>query len=1157
MRLKTIRLAGFKSFVDPTTVPFPNNLSAIVGPNGCGKSNIIDAVRWVMGESSARYLRGESMADVIFNGSTTRKPVGQASIELVFDNQDGSLGGEYGRYSEIAVRRQVTRDGKSEYFLNGSRCRRKDITDIFLGTGLGPRSYAIIEQGMISRLVEARPEELRNYIEEAAGISRYKERRKETETRLANTRENLARLNDIREELGRQLAHLQRQADAAEKYRRYKTEERELRAQLYGWRLQSLQAGLQEVEAVIRQQAEMLSGAMQSQQGVEQALSEAREREERGHGAVLEARSRVQAVQHLIAQAEQQMQHLRTRQSQLEQQSTVLRERLARAEEEGESDGEELAILLARKEELAPRAAAATAGVAERQAAVDAIESDVQQLQANLEACQREVTRHQMQVQAAQSRIHSLEQGLLRSQERRQKLAGELGSAATDELLLDVESRQEELALFDERIQETQAGLEALGEALAREAGEQQALGETLHRLKTVLQQGEGELSALLSLQQAALGRDNAALNAWMQKHGVSSAPRLGEVIRVAPGHEALVEAILGEALSALVVEDIAGLDVQGAPGLMLVEAGAAQEAHGLAATVEPGVAREWLVGVEVCDSLVEAMSRRDRLGLGDSLITRDGYWLGRHWLTVLARRAEDSVIVRQARIADLQATLAARETELRDGLARQSTLAESLRAGEQQRGREQRVLSELLQSRGAMQSGLARAQAQLTQAQLQGQRLREELAELEAHQRQDAESLAEERLTLEDGLAAWQREQARERAILDGRESLRAGLARDRQLLQELRAAQHALALETQGLHTRELALRQGLQRGEQHRAELRAQIGELERGAEDTVEPVAELVLRHEDYLAEKEQLEDALRGAEAELQESARLYRALEHQRHELSSGLEPLRRQLENNRLQWQDISSRQTHLREQLAELGVDIDEVLGGLPAELDENVWQARLEQLGQKISRLGAINLAAIEEFQEVSGRKAFLDAQSQDLEEAVEKLEGAIRHIDKETRTLFMETYNQVNQGLKTLFPKVFGGGEASLDLVGDDTLSSGVTIMARPPGKKNATIHLLSGGEKALTALSLVFAIFQLNPAPFCILDEVDAPLDDANVGRFCRLVEEMAQKVQFIYITHNKIAMAMAQQLMGVTMHEPGVSRLVTVDVEQAAALAAA
>ncbi len=1159
MRLKSIKLAGFKSFVDATTVPFPSNLSAIVGPNGCGKSNIIDAVRWVMGESSARYLRGESMADVIFNGSSGRKPVGQANIELIFDNSDGTLGGEYARYSEIAVRRQVSRDGKSDYFLNSSRCRRKDITDIFLGTGLGPRSYAIIEQGMISRLIEARPEELRVYIEEAAGISRYKERRKETETRLSNTRDNVARLYDIREELTRQLGHLQKQADAAEKYRSLKTEERHTKVELLAWRWQSHQQQVAHYEALIQQQAAQLAEALTQQQQLESVLIVERDKEAASHAAVHEAQNRVYGIKNSISQSQQQIQYQQQRHQQLVQQQQVMQARQQQAQTESEQDTQELQLLADDLALAAPEQEELEATLDELSQRLETAEVALLSQQHHYESQQRENAKTTTQVQLWQNRIQALEQSLLRVRERQQRLNTELGQLANDDLLAAVTTQQHALAELDGQLHDEQQQLEQLSVAITQTNQQAQQLQQTTHQLNSQLQQAQGQQSALTALQQAALGKDNPQQQRWLEAQGIASNARLAEVLVVEAGFEAQVETVLGDALKAVVVEDLVAMVLVDSPSVLLLEQDARMvlAPEFLASKLVSTFGQELVLGVKCCATLTEALSQRQQLTSGQSIITQDGFWLGKHWLKVIGKVSEDSVLARQTVLAELHQHLEQLQQQLTVANATQFALNTQQQDMEQQRLLVQRQLSQHLQARGVEQTALTKLQAQYSQMQLQAQRLRQDLAELAEQVTTDTETLAEARLNLETHLEALQSQQDANEDLQAVRETTRLSVQHTRQQVQQTRQQSHQLALRVQSLHARQMALTQNRQRHEHYVASLAQQQDDLQHSMHALIEPVAELQLLLEGYQAEKLQAESQLQDIEAALKAATQQYRQLELQRQQLTLSIEPLRQQLEANRLAWQQVSAHQSHLLVQLQEMNTDVQAVVAQLPEHLNEIVWQQRLEQLATKISRLGAINLAAIDEYAQQAERKNYLDGQITDLEDALEKLESAIKHIDKETRILFMDTFNRVNDGLQHLFPKVFGGGMASLQLVGEDSLTSGVSITARPPGKKNATIHLLSGGEKALTALALVFAIFQLNPAPFCLLDEVDAPLDDANVARFCRLVEEMAQQVQFIYITHNKIAMSMAQQLMGVTMHEPGVSRLVSVNVEQAAALAAA
>ena len=1159
MRLKSIKLAGFKSFVDATTVPFPSNLSAIVGPNGCGKSNIIDAVRWVMGESSARYLRGESMADVIFNGSTSRKPVGQASIELIFDNGDGTLGGEYAQYAEIAVRRQVNRDGKSDYFLNSSRCRRKDITDIFLGTGLGPRSYAIIEQGMISRLIEARPEELRVYIEEAAGISRYKERRKETETRLSNTRDNLARLYDIREELTRQLSHLQKQADAAEKYRTLKTEERQTKIELLARRWQTHQQQVSQYELLIQQQAAQLAEALNNQQQLESVLIAERDKESNSHAALHEAQNRLYAIKNTISQTEQQIQYQQQRHQQLLQQQQAMLLRQQQAVQEGEQDAQDAQLLADELALVLPEQEALEAALEEQCLRLETAELALLSQQQHVETQQRENAQTTTQVQLWQNRIQTVEMALLRLQERQQRLTHEMAQFATDGLLDEVAIQQEILAALDVSLHDEQQHLEQLSERIGEANQRSQQLQHTAHQLNSQKQQAQGQESALKALQQAALGLDNQQQNRWLQTQQLATNARLAEVLHVELGFESLVETVLGDAIKAVVVEDLSAINLADSPSVILLEQDHRSEvpAEFLASKLLSRFGQELVLGVKYCASLPEALNQRHGLTVGESLITQDGFWLGKHWLKVVGKKAEDSVLTRQTVLADLQQRLEQLQRELVVVQESQTLVNQQQQQMEQERLQVQRQLSLHLQERGSEQVKLSKLQTQLTQTQLQAQRIRQELVEIAHQAESDTETLAEARLNLETHLEALQAQQYANEDLQATREATRLEVQHTRQNVQQTRQRSHQLALRVQSLQTRQLALSQNRQRHQQHLAHLAQQQQDIAFSLQTLLEPVAELRLLLESYLEESFQAESQLQEVKAALNTATQHYRQLELQRQQITFSIEPLRQQLEANRLAWQQVSAHQSHVLSQLQEMNADVSILTEQLAENIDENTWQQHLEQLANKITRLGAINLAAIDEYAQQAERKNYLDGQIKDLEDALEKLESAIKHIDKETRILFMDTFNRVNEGLQHLFPKVFGGGMASLQLVGEDTLTSGVSITARPPGKKNATIHLLSGGEKALTALALVFAIFQLNPAPFCLLDEVDAPLDDANVARFCRLVEEMAQQVQFIYITHNKIAMSMAQQLMGVTMHEPGVSRLVSVNVEQAAALAAA
>lgn len=1156
MRLKCIKLAGFKSFVDPTTVSFPSNMAAVVGPNGCGKSNIIDAVRWVMGESSAKNLRGESMTDVIFNGSNTRKPVTQASIELIFDNSDNSLVGEYAAFAEISIRRRVTRDGQNTYFLNGTKCRRRDITDIFLGTGLGPRSYSIIEQGMISKLIEAKPEDLRNFIEEAAGISKYKERRRETESRIRRTQENLARLTDLREELERQLERLHRQAQAAEKYQEYKAEERQLKAQLAALKWQTLNEQVGAREKVIGDQEVAFEALVAEQRSADASIERLRD----GHHELSERFNQVQgrfySVGGDIARVEQSIQHGQQRLRQL--QDDLNEAERARLETESHL-GHDRTLLATLGEELAmlePEQELTSAAAEESAATLEEAEAAMHGWQEQWESFNQRSAEPRRQSEVQQARIAQLEQSLERLAERQRRLADELAQLTADPEDAAILELSEQLAIGELRLEELHAGEESQVERLEQLRGELQQASQAQQQAQGELQRLNGRIASLEALQQAALNPGKGAAE-WLREQQLSSRPRLAEGLRVESGWELAVETVLGADLQAVLLDDFNGLSLdgfdQGELRLVNPQNGGARVAGSLLDMVEASIdLAPWLGRVRPVESLDQALAQRLQLGEGESLISRDGYWVGRHFLRVRrASEAESGVLARGQELERLQAERDEREAALADLDERLQSLQASQRQQEETREQQRRQLQDESRRLGEIKAQLSAGQAKAEQLALRRRRLEEEQGEAAEQRELEQEQLGESRLLLQEALDAMAVDTEQRESLLASRDRLRERLDRVRQEARQHKDHAHQLAVRLGSIRAQHESTRQALERLElqfERAIERREQLNlNLEEGAA----PLEELRMKLEELLERRMGVEDELKLARLALEDADRELRDAEKRRSQAEQQSQLLRGQLEQQRMDWQGLNVRRKALQEQLLEEGYDLHGVLATLPGEASEAEWEQQLEQLAGRIARLGAINLAAIDEYQQQSERKRYLDAQDADLVEALETLENVIRKIDKETRNRFKETFDQINAGLQALFPKVFGGGHAYLELTGEDLLDTGVAIMARPPGKKNSTIHLLSGGEKALTALALVFAIFQLNPAPFCMLDEVDAPLDDANVGRYARLVKEMSEKVQFIYITHNKIAMEMADQLMGVTMHEPGCSRLVAVDVEEA------
>ncbi len=1164
MRLKSIKLAGFKSFVDPTTVPFPSNMTAVVGPNGCGKSNIIDAVRWVMGESSAKYLRGESMSDVIFNGSSARKPVGQASIELVFDNSDGSAPGEFVRFTEISVRRRVSREGQSEYFLNGARCRRRDITDLFLGTGLGPRSYAIIEQGMISRLIEARPEELRIYIEEAAGISKYKERRRETENRIRRTQENLERLTDLRDELGRQLQHLQRQAQAAERYKTYKQEERRKKAELNVLRWQMLDADLQARRSQRGETELELERLLTERVNLETALESLRDGHQQRTEVFNKAQARYYEAGADIARIEQSLEHQRERSRQI---ATELDQAIANQAElarELGADEDKLQQVREELEMIEPEQAALAEQADLSGERLQSAEQTMADWQQTWESFSASASDHRRQAELAQSRIRSTEDTIERLKNQQQRLQAEkdgledqLDHAVLDDLMEQEESGrlQREGAL--ERIEQVQ---EQLRQTRERQRTAEQAVTDAQQSVQSL----RANLESQQSLLAEQLGGQDETLQAWLSRHQLVDRPRLASTLTIDSGWSYALEQILGTLAQSLCVSDLGSLGdaFSNIPrGVTLIEtvAGDSPQAGSgsLLARVRgaDGLA-PMLAAIETADTLEQALERRPRLSPSASIVTRDGVWLGRHWLRMPnSDNGQIGVIERQKRVALLEADTALAEMSLAEAESNLAALQESNSRLESEREESQHQLNSIERTLGDVTSRISGLRARSEQIEDRLQRIQDDVADTTEQLDIQAGNLEDARADWQQALTATEDCDEEKEALLQQRDRLRQNLDQLRQQARHDRDHSHQLQLRTQSLTSQLDGLQSTLERMQMQKERLEERVEILRDGRESAEEPIEDLQMQLEGLLDRRLAEEEKLAGARDALEDIDREVRDKEQGRSQAEHTIQDVRARLESLKMESQALEIRAGNHLEQLRELDVQLKDVLEQLPDTATEAEWAEELDRLAGRIQRLGAINLAAIEEYRVQSERKTYLDTQNDDLIEALEILDTAIRKIDRETRQRFKETFDKVNESLQALFPKVFGGGNAYLELTGDDLLETGVTIMARPPGKKNSTIHLLSGGEKALTAIALVFSIFQLNPAPFCMLDEVDAPLDDANVGRYARMVSEMASQVQFIYITHNKIAMEMADQLMGVTMHEPGCSRLVSVDVEEAAALA--
>ncbi len=1168
MRLSKLKLAGFKSFVDPTTVHLPSNLTGVVGPNGCGKSNIIDAVRWVMGEISAKHLRGNDMTDVIFSGAAGRKPVGTASVELIFDNSDGSLTGPYAAYAEVSLKRQVSRDGQSTYFINGAKCRRKDITQLFLGTGLGSRSYAIIEQGMISRLIEAKPDDLRAFLEEAAGISKYKERRKETESRIAHTRENLDRLNDIREELDKQLKHLQRQAVTARRYQGLKEEERKLKAELLALRLRDLDSESGTRTAAVTSAELALEAAIAHLRGAEAAIEKGRERHTRETEVLSQVQGRYYQAGAEAARCEQAIAHakeLRARQrTDLDSANATYNETASLYARDAAEHATLSAALAALEPELATARAAETAA----RARLSAAEEAMQGFQVRWEAFTREGAEANQKAMVERARIEQLDGRLQRSLQQQERVHTERDNLAAQDVtaaLADLQAKRDAAQQESEAAQVRVQGLIKEYNA-ARDA---ERLAQTaLDKARSDLSRVRGQVVSLEAMQQAALGQVKGQVVEWLKGRALADKPRLAQGLTVESGWARAVETVLGSYLEAVCVD---GLDAVAAivgdlkvGQVTFIGGGTTVAAHAgaagrLRAKVQgPAVLDELLGAVLAVDTLSDALAQRSALRDGESIITKDGVWIGRDWLRVSRDRdAHAGVLEREQELRTLKEQVKDAETQL---TARDAALVHAReqikaldRAREETQAEANRTHRQFVDLRSQHDSLRARAQQNAERL----ERLGRESAELAREIATAEEEGRQARSRLAVAVEAMHAAELRRPDLDAERSTLRGDLDGARSSAETARRVAQQAEIAVESRRSSLQSLTTSLARLVAQRDQIAARRAQLEQELQEGVAPLATLTSELEQLLAVRLGSEQALARQRVVVEAAEGEFQTLDHARLTAEQRVESSRAAASQAQLAAQETRVRRESLNEQFAATRFDLVQVTEALPEGSNVAAWETQVTEIEGKIERLGQVNLAAIDEFKEQSERKEYLDKQFADLTEALNSLESAIRKIDRETRERFQDTFDKVNAGLQSKFPRLFGGGNAYLELTGDDLLESGVAVMARPPGKRNSTISQLSGGEKALTAVALVFSIFELNPAPFCLLDEVDAPLDEHNVGRFCDIVREMSERVQFVFISHNKNTLELASQLVGVTMNEPGVSRLVSVDVDEALRLAAA
>jgi len=1153
VRLTHIKLSGFKSFVDPTTIPVPGQLVAVIGPNGCGKSNVIDAVRWVLGESSAKQLRGESMQDVIFNGSSQRKPVSRAAVELVFDNADGQLTGAWGQYAEVSIKRVLTRQGESSYLINNQQVRRRDITDLFLGTGVGARGYAVIEQGMISRIIEARPEELRVYLEEAAGISRYKERRRETESRLSDTRDNLSRVDDLRQELERQVDRLTEQAAVAEQYH-------DLRGALS--HKQNLLA-LAKREEAAREEAAARSelAHLESEEArLAQAVTELEAELECVRDSHFEAGDLVQSAQQQVFETNAQL-------ARLEEQQRHRQETRERVERELANARNERAIL----------AEGQTRIIEERA-----------EWQVEREALQMQMEEAELRLESDAGALPDAEAGFSELDQRQRLLAGQLaectrqrdltqqhtthlrqvqqhartqGEALSRELTALNLPSDAALSEAEHAVQVARSALESVrGRVVADEAkladlaSEREKLDDTRARTNGEIAQAQAEVSAISALLARAEG--NAALDSWIEQHALSGAPALWQSLQVKDQWRLAVEAVLADRLLARA----ASLPTQQPPAALVLVDGAATFSPSprhwsrlidqVKATAPFDLAlADWLAQVYIADSLEQALAQRSELAPGEIWVTSEGHRVSRTSVSFYGASSGDGRIEQKARLDAASALVASLEPELsrltrqRESLSGQmSMLAEAVRGQKSALTRldgelNSATLTHVRLDQTARQGGARRAAILAEQQRLQDETLQAEEQILAADEVLEAAAVQLDTLGEQIEAARLARQDAQ------------ADLGQLREQARNAERGMHEIRLQLQAAEQKVRELTRRDQDRDERDALLAERLALLAQEAEalELDEPQDSL----QSLLTEREVSDQRLAAARDQQNALAERMRALSTEQHEVNAALPALRESRQSCLLRHQEARLSVDRYAEELQAAEADEALLLADLTDAVKPNALAAEIARLAHAVEGLGAVNLAALDELTQARQRGEYLRVQSDDLLAAMATLESAISKIDAESRSMLQDTFDAVNAKMGEIFPTLFGGGHARLMLTGEDLLDAGVQIIAQPPGKKNSTIHLLSGGEKALTAMSLVFSLFSLNPAPFCLLDEVDAPLDDANTSRFCDLVKQMSQRTQFLYISHNRLTMEMAEQLVGVTMQEQGVSRVVAVDIVEA------
>lgn len=1178
MRLSSIKLAGFKSFVDPTHFQIPGQLVGVVGPNGCGKSNVMDAVRWVLGESRASELRGESMQDVIFNGSTQRKPAGRASVELVFENNAGRMSGPWSQYAEVAVKRVLTRDGSSSYYINNQAVRRRDIQDMFMGTGLGPRAYAIIGQGMIARIIESKPDELRIFLEEAAGVSKYKERRRETENRLADTRDNLTRVEDILRELNANLEKLEQQAAVATEYQALQEQLTEQNNLLHLVRKQEALAEQNRHHTALNAVHNQLEEQTAKLRQLESELEALRARHYDASDTVNEAQEHLYEANAVVSRLEAEAEFTLESRQRIETQINAIHNQYSQWSTQAQQAESELIQQHQQQQETIAKHTLAQETLAEHNTHIPILEDQWRDTQMQLKQQQAEITKIEQQLKLEAMQQRHIDQVLQQLQTRQARLTADtqgLHQPNIDDLKKieqTLEERQSQLEQAQQELDMAQARLQE--SETAKLTAQEQAQRET-----TMVTRLEERLQTLRALQERL--QVEGKVIPWLEQHELNQLPRLWKNLHIESGWENALEAVLRERLLALEISDLhwtqAFAQAESIPpaklafytrpseqinpknSLITTNKNNRRPLLSLIKTGDPALQnllQSWLANIYLAENFNEAMQTRQQLTDGEWLVVREGHLLSRYAIQFYAQDSEqEGMLAREQEIENLQKQTRAQHllSEQANNLANQTELAYQ-QAYQVIRGTNEKI-ENLRHEIHTLQLEHLSLNKAVEQFQQHNQRISEELTDLteqiekqhalrlqtEEHFQQYDLQLAELQARYQDDHVAFEN---LDEQLSNARDTLRT-LERN---VQETEFMQRNIAQRIAELERIQHSAHEQKQRLDKEREQYQTELAQLSDDLNQAALQEA-LTLR-----ADKEQI---FASARTTMEELGHSLRKMEESRLNSERSLQPIRDRITELQLKEQAARLAQEQYTEQLQIAQVDEVELAQKITPEMKPNYLQTEINRLHTATAALGPVNMAALEEVKAASERKIFLTAQLEDLTKASHTLEDAIRKIDNETRTLLQETFDQVNQHFGQLFPELFGGGQARLVMTGEEILDAGVQVLAQPPGKKNSSIHLLSGGEKALTAIALVFSMFLLNPAPFCLLDEVDAPLDDANTDRYAQMVKRMSDKTQFVFISHNKIAMGIAEQLIGVTMQEQGVSRIVAVDMARATSVAEA